>query len=156
MVQFFGSSDIMQCVHPTQRTVLNRALASQSSWVLCILYQFCSIIWLLSVCIGITAFNFVSSLLMYYAQLNTRLRSFLRVGLSTKHPSMGWSIFQTIHFFWKKMRLEFFWICLVRQVCDNWCMYCIDVTGTFCRIWKYRCHTPISFHSLTNGEFDWD
>ncbi len=29
----FCSSDIMQCVHPTQRTVLNRALASQSRWV---------------------------------------------------------------------------------------------------------------------------
>ena len=71
----FCSSDIMQCVHPTQRTVLNRALASQSRWVRSIFDQFYSIIWLLSVCIGMTAFNFVSSLLIrsHYAQFNTRL-----------------------------------------------------------------------------------
>jgi len=121
----FCSSDIMQCVHPTQRTVLNRALASQSRWVRSIFDQFYSIIWLLSVCIGMTAFNFVSSLLMcsHYAQFNMRLRSFLRAGLSMKHPRMGWSIFQAIHFFWKKMRLESVWICLARQVCDNQCRH---------------------------------
>ena len=53
--------------------------------------------------------------------------SFLQAGLSTKHPSMGWSIFQAIHFFWKKMHLESVWICLARQVCDNQC-----------RHWRYR------------------
>ncbi len=72
----FCSSYIMQCVHLTQRTVLNRALASQSRWVRRIFDQFYSIIWLLSGCIGMTAFNFVSSLLIrsHYVQFNTRLR----------------------------------------------------------------------------------
>jgi hypothetical protein len=72
----FCSSDIMQCVHPILRTVLNRALVSQCRWVWSIFGQFYSIIWLLSVCIGMTAFNFVSSLLIrsHYAQFNTRLR----------------------------------------------------------------------------------
>ncbi len=70
------SSDIMQCVHPTQRIVINRALASQSRWVRSIFDQFYSIIWLLSVCIGRTAFNFISSVLIrsHYAQFSTRLR----------------------------------------------------------------------------------
>jgi hypothetical protein len=55
------------------------------------------------------------------------LHIFLRAGLSTKHPSMGWSIFQDIHFFWKKMRFQSVCICLSRQVCDNQCMH-----------WRYR------------------
>ena len=57
-------SDVIQCVHSTQRTVFHKGLVSQIKWVRSFFCQFYSVLWILSVCNGITVFNFVSSLLL--------------------------------------------------------------------------------------------